>query len=280
MKHYGLLLFCLFILLLMTGCVGPIRQPSVPIASECAPANLIVQANDGSLYLKWDADCPDNRVLSGYYIYLQESPIWQSYHNAVPPRRIEPFNSTPYPGDTDPDNSFETMTINNLPNGVEYYVSVRTVFPDKTVTVSSNEVSVICRPEGQFELAFRYSAINDGYSFKTAKSVRADGELNDIYFYSKDGFDFIASPKRLNGFLRDSRIYSLGKTTNVYQYPELKLDIPPVEKIPVMLGESYLIYTADGNYAKIRIEDVSGEGKQRLLKISYIYQTVKDLMRF
>jgi len=256
------------------------RRADMPTASECAPTNLTVQANDGSLFLKWETDCPDDIALSGYNIYLQKSPMYPDYHDEAPPGRIDPFNSTPYPGDTDPDNSFETMSINNLPNGVEYFISVRTVFPDNTMTVSSNEVSVICRPEGNFELAFRFSGLNDGYSFKTGKSVRADGELNDIYFYSKDGFDFIASPRRLNGFLRDSRIYSLGKTKNIYQYPELKLDIPPVEKIPVMLGESYLVYTADGNYAKIRIEDVSGEGKQRLLKISYIYQTLRELMRF
>jgi len=265
--------------LLIIGC-GPPRQIGRPAITECAPTNLTVQPDDSTLYLKWDINCPENKVLSGYYVYLEKSPIFEKYSEVVLPKKIEPYNRTPYPGDTDPEDSFETMTINNLANGVEYYVSVRTVFPDKTITVSSNEVPVMCRPEGEFELAFRYAGKNDGFSFKTGQSVRADGELNDIYFYHKDGFDFIASPKRLNGFIRDSKFYSLGKTKDIYQYPELELDFEPVEKIPVNVGESYLVLTADGNYAKIRIEEASGKNKERKLKIKYIYQTVAGLMRF
>ncbi len=265
--------------LLIISC-GPPRQIGRPAITECAPTNLTVQSNDSTLYLKWNTDFPDDKVLSGYYVYLQESPIYDTYNRVILPKKIKPHNRTPYPGDTDPENSFETMTINNLANGIEYYVSVRTVFPDNTFTVSSNEVPIMCRPEGEFELAFRYTGTNDGFSFKTGQSVRADGELNDIYFYHKDGFDFIASPNRLNGFIRDSRFYSLGKTKDVYLYPELELDFEPVEKIPVIVGESYLVLTADGTYAKIRIEEASGENKERKLKIKYIYQTVNGLMRF
>jgi len=172
------------------------------------------------------------------------------------------------------------MTIENLANGVEYFVSVRTVYPDNSISVSSNEVSIICRPEGEFDLAFRFSDLNDGFSFASGVAVRADGEENDLYFYHKDGFDFIASPHRLNGFLRKSKFYSLGKTGDIYQYPKLDLDIPAVEKIPVFEGEYYLVQTADNRYAKIRIEEITGEKKERKLKIKYIYQTAEGLMRF
>lgn len=100
-----------------------------------------------------------------------------------------------------------------------------------------------------------------------------------MYFYHQGGFDFIASPQRLNGFIRKSEFYSLGKSEDI-SVPRIELDIPPVEKMPVKEGESYLIKTADGNYAKIRVEKISGEGKQRVLTLSYIYQTVPGLMRF
>ena len=274
------------ILLIIAACIlliiscGPLRQTGKQAITECAPTNLTVQSNDSTLYLKWDTNCDQDKLLSGYYVYLQETPIYEKYNRVTLPRKIKPISTTPYPGDTDPDNSSETMTISNLTNGIEYYVSVRTFFPDKKITVSSNEIPIMCRPEGEFELDFRYSGKNDGFSFKTGQSVRADGELNDIYFYYKDGFDFIASPTRLNGFIRESKFYSLGKTINIYQYPELELDFEPVEKIPVKVGESYLVLTADGTYAKIRIEEASGENKERKLRIKYIYQTVKGLMRF
>ncbi len=265
--------------LLVIGC-GPPRPSGKLALTECAPTNLTVQANDSILYLKWDTNCPEDIVTSGYSIYIEESPIYEKYGKLSLPKNIERFNHILYPGDTDPITSYETMTINNLTNGVDYYVSVRTVFPDKTMTVSSNEVSIMCRPEGEFELDFRYAGQNDGFSFKTGLTVRADGEQNDLYFYHKEGFDFIASPTRLNGFIRESKFYSLGKTKDIYQYPELDLNFEPLEKIPVKVGESYLILTADGTYAKIRIEDASGENKERKLKVKYIYQTIKGLMRF
>jgi len=273
-------LIILFIFMMMASGCGPSRRAGLPAVDECAPSNLTVRSNDSTLYLTWDTNCSNDKLLSGYDIYLSDKPLYEKYHNVQPPGNIKPFNSTPYPGDTDPDVSFETMTLNNLANGVEYYVSVRTVFPDKTMTVSSNEVPVMCRPEGKFDLDFRFSGTNDGFSFATGRPVRADDELNDLYFYSKDGFDFIASPTRLNGFIRESKFYSLGKTSDIYQYPELKLDYDPVEKIPVLLGQSYLVETMDGNFAKIRIEKITGENKERKLSVSYIYQPVKGLMRF
>jgi hypothetical protein len=273
-------LILLFVPVLIAAGCAPSHRGGLPAVSECAPTNLEAKSNDRTLSLKWNTNCPDDKLLSGYNIYLLESPLDSQYYTTTLPTKLKPYNHTPYPGDTDPASDYETMTITNLDNGREFFITVRTVFPDNSMTVSSNEVGIMCRPEGAFELAFRYSGLDDGFSFKSGESVRADSDENDIYFFHKDGFDFIASPKRLNGFIRDSKFYSLGKTEDIYQYPELTLDIPAVEKIPVIPGESYIVGTADGNYAKIRIEDAFGENKERRLKIYYIYQTVKGLMRF
>ena len=276
--HY--LTIAVFIsLLTITGC-GPKQVSQKMITDECTPSNLEIKSNDGLLSLKWDTNCSSDKIISGYYIYLQEKPIKEEHLAAYPPKSIKPFNLAPYPGDTDPEDRFETMDIQNLENGIEYYLSVRTVFPDKTLSVSSNQVAVICRPEGEFELAFRYAAQNDGFSFADGEPVRADSDRNDLYFYSKDGFDFIASPERLNGFLRKSSFYSLGKTDDIYQYPALELEYEGVEKIPAIIGESYLLKTADGRFVKIRIEEATGEKNSRVLRISYIYQTIPELQRF
>jgi hypothetical protein len=269
----------LTLLLLTSGCF-PLKKRIKMASEECAPANLTVRPGDRTLFLEWDTNCPEGALLSGYNIYLEEKPTYEKYHEIVPPKKIKPYNRTPYPGDTDPQSHFETMVIDNLDNGTEYFVTVRTVFPDRTVSVSSNEIGVMCRPEGEFDLAFRFSDLNDGFSFAQGRFVRADAVENDLYFFRKDGFDFIASPHRLNGFLRETRFFSLGKTENIYQYEEFQLDIPPTDKIPVLKGESYLIETEDNNYAKIRIEEITGERKERVLHIRYIYQPVKALIRF
>ncbi|HDL02780.1 MAG TPA: hypothetical protein ENH25_01460 [candidate division Zixibacteria bacterium] len=277
--HINLLIAAVLIIFIAIGC-GPPKKALKISPTACAPSNLTVRPNSRQLFIKWDTECPDSILLSGYYIYLSEKPLYEKYGMGKPPRKVKPFNEAVYPGDTDEEDRFETITIENLDNGTEYFVSVRTVYADQSVSVSSNEVGVICRPEGIFDLAYRYSDLNDGFSFAEGTSTRADGEKNDLYFYHQGGFDFIASPQRLNGFIRKSKFYSLGKSENIYQYPDLELDIPPVEKMPVKEGESYLIKTADGNYAKIRVEKISGEGKQRVLTLSYIYQTVPGLMRF
>ena len=261
---------------------GKVREEEkqITISIPCSPTGLAIKPGNKKLLLKWFTNCAETVLLSGYNIYLLREPLEKKYFYVNPPSDIGPFNATPYPGDTDPNDSFETMEIDGLENGVEYFVSVRSVFPDGIVSASSNEVGVICRPEGEFVLAFRYANLNDGFSFARGISARADASANDIYFFDKDGYDFIASPDRLNGFLRKSGIFSLGKTKDIYQYPQFQIDVEPVEKMPVRTGESYLIKTADGNYAKIRIEDISGENKNRKLKIRYIYQTIKNLIRF
>jgi hypothetical protein len=258
----------------------PSEKDKITISTPCTPSKLTVKPDDRKISLRWETNCAEAVLLSGYYIYILEKPLEQKYFNSPPSFSIRPYNPIPYPGDTDPESRYETMTIEDLDNGKEYFITVRSVYPDGGISGSSNEVAVICRPEGEFKLAFRYAGLNDGFSFSKGKAIRADASANDIYFFQKDGFDFIASPDRLNGFLRKSLFYSLGKTENIYQYPKFDLDIPSAEKLPILAGESYLVKTADGNFAKIRIEAMSGEGKERTLKINYIYQTVKGLIRF
>jgi hypothetical protein len=247
---------------------------------DCVPGNLIVTPNNQTLFLKWDTNCDINTVLSGYNIYILTEPMYEKYGLANLPDEIKPVNIIPYPGDTNPEKSYETMSIDMLENGVEYYVSVRTVFPDRSITVSSNEVAVMCRPEGEFILDFRFSGENDGFIFSSLTRAPADSDKNDIYFFRAGENDFLASPHRLNGYNRESAFFSLGQTKDIYQYPELSIDTPPIDKMPIMAGEGYLIKTADGNYAKLRIEEIFGQERDRKVRIKYIYQTIPDLMRF
>lgn len=258
---------------------GPPKTVEEVIYRVCAPENLTARAGDRSVFLKWETPCPDSIRVAGYNIYISDIPL-DKYRFKELPTRYASFNSAPYPGDANPEKNFETMEIAGLENGVKYYVSIRTVYTDGILSAASNEVEVITRPEGQFDLAYRYTGQNDGFSFVEGTAVPSDGDKNDLYFFVADGMDFLASPHRLNGFIRQSAFYSLGATTDIYQYQTINLDIEPVDRIPIQTGESYLIKTADGNYAKIRVEGADGLNKQRVLHVRYIYQTIRDLMRF
>lgn len=258
---------------------GPPRPVEEAIYRVCAPGDLTVHAGDGSAFIQWGAPCPDSIRVAGYNIYLSETPL-EKYRIKELPDQYTPYNSAPYPGDSNPEKSFETMETGGLENGQKYYVSVRTVYTNGKLSAASNEIELICRPEGQFDLAYRYSGQNDGFSFADGSAAPSDGDKNDLYFYVADGMDFLASPHRLNGFIRHSSFYSLGATENIYQYPAINLDIEPVDRIPIKIGESYVIKTADGNYAKIRIESATGLNKERVIHVRYVYQTIRDLMRF
>ncbi len=279
------LLSLILLILLIVQC-GPPPTEVFPGKGEegvpppCTPQRLTVRAGDNKALLKWETNCPRGVILSGYNIYVLKDSLSRKDLQSDFGRRLKPYNSEPYPGDTNPESGFETITINNLQNGTDYYFLVRTVFPDGMMSEFSNQVDAIGRPEGEFVLAFRYSGLNDGFSFVRGQNVRADASANDLYFFEKDGFSFLASPSRLNGFLRKSKFYSLGKTSDIYQYPKFDIDIPSDEKIPILAGESYLIKTADGNYVKIRIEEITGKDRDKVLRIKYIYQTIKNLIRF
>ena len=127
----------------------------------------------------------------------------KDYPGATLPSSVKPFNPTPFPGDTNPDDGVEHFTAEGLQNGVTYYVTIRTVYPDGTLSPPSREVGVVCNPRGEVEISIRYESEHDGYSFAGDRYVRADTDENDLYFFSKDGIDYIASPDRLDGFLKN-----------------------------------------------------------------------------
>ncbi len=263
------------------SCGPPKPKPVVEVPPQCIPSNLTVTPGDHTLLLRWDTNCPDSIILSGYNIYVLPYPIYDSLHNFILPDSIQPVNTLPYPGDTNPEDSYETMSLTDLKNGVEYFVTVRTVFPDRTVSASSNEVSAFCRPEGEFTLDMRFVDEHDGFIFAKGEYARADSDKNDILYYRAGTTDYISSPWRLNGYNRKTFFYALGKTKDIYQYDSLDLaDENPVDKMPIFPGESYLVKTADNCYAKIRVENTVGENRERKVHFRYIYMPTPNLMRF
>lgn len=213
-------------------------------------------------------------MISGYNVYISEQPAHEG---------TEPYNDAPFPGDTDPNDGVEHYAAVGLRNGVKYYVSVRVVYPDGSLSEPTPEETVVCGGRGTIVLSVRYKSDEDGFSFDQNRAVRADADENDLYFYSKDGEDFLASPVRLNGFQRDTRLTVLPIKGTINEVAEALEESPVTateERVNVASGSWVLARTASGGHALLRIDKLTGSGADRVVTISYAYSPLADEILF
>lgn len=276
------LLLALGSVILIISC-GPKPKPVTPPVvvdttpkSTVTPVDLTVDVGSGTLTAAWKKS--GEGLTSGYNIYISPRPLAGVY-----PDSVRPFNTAPYPGDTNPEDSMETFEAVGLTDGVKYFVSVRVLYPDRTLSAPSNEVEAICGYRGETELNVRFSETNDGFSFAAGKSVRADDPANDIYLFTKDKQDYLASPSRLGGFLRETRFVQLSVMGRFIQLRESiqKLSATPADdKVAVKAGHWVLVQTADSTHALIQVLGVSGSGQSRKLKLFIAHCPAKGEMIF
>lgn len=255
--------------LLIIGC-GPKVAEEVP--TGCYPQNVKVDVNDGMMDVSWKNSC--DQLISGYNVYISEQ---------EPATASEPNNNGPFPGDTNPDDGIEHYKAEHLENGKKYYVSVRIIKPDQTLSKPSNEVVAVCGPRGDIDLSVRYKSDKDGYSLEKNEYVRADNVDNDLYFYSKDGKDYISSPNKLDGFLRNNRF---GKINYKGDFDGLKKKLSSMsinsneDRISVKKGDWFVLRTADNKTALFQVKDFSGSGEQRHVSLFFAFSPLAGEMIF
>jgi len=263
------------VLAIIAGC-GPEE-----IADESGagrdPFDLKVEPGNKKMTVSWKPQ--RSALIAGYNIYVSESPISRNSRGTVPPSNVEPFNSTPFPGDTNPDDGVEVFIAEGLDNGVRYYVSVRVVYPDGVFSEPSAEIPVVCGPRGEIELSIRYRSDRDGYSFEEDAYVRADATGNDMYYYSKDGVDYLASPVRLDGFLKSNRLLILsckGSLSDVSACAVEQGRVPADDRVAITEGDWVHLRTPDNMNALVRVIGFSGRGEDRQVKLFFAYSTLTD----
>ena len=167
------------------------------------PYDMQVDVDRNQMTISWKKH--GNGAISGYNIYISDKELAKDFPGSKLPSTVNPFNASFFPGDTDPSDGIEHFLAEGLENGKKFFVSVRVVFPDRSLSKPSEEILAVCGSRGDISLVIRNQGKNDGYSFYEDKQVGADNESNDIYFFSKDGKDYIDSPSRLDSFLRNIR---------------------------------------------------------------------------
>jgi hypothetical protein len=246
-----------------------------PTVSKVTVVDLSVEPNHRKLDLTWRK--LGQGLIAGYNIYISERPLAALFPGDSIDPTIASFNTTPFPGDTIPEDGIEHFEADNLDNGVRYYVSVRAVYPDRSLSAPSNEVISSCGARGDFELAQRHSGGLDGYSFEKNEYVACDDKACDLYFYSKEGRDYLASPSRLDAFIHRTNFMVL-PWRGVYSEVAARLGeakmTPTADQVEVTLGDWVLLKCTGGAYALVNVREFKGTGLQRQAVLSFAYNSL------
>lgn len=252
---------------------GPKPKQKAVTEERCIPSGLTVDSTASSYaVIAWNPGCPGIRILRGFNIYVSPTPLAADYPGSDLPADITPYNREVYPGDTLGNPKRESYAIEDLGNATQYYVHVRDVYIDGTLSPPSNEVPLIVYSQGQFTLSTSFTTDHDGFDFATGKYCRTDALNNDIYFYSKDGTDYLCSPARLGPVNRDTRILSVKSAVPPENWAEMKPNDDFSERVPLQDGGVYILITADGYPVKLKVRSMTGNGEERRIAFDYMYK--------
>lgn len=261
--------------LILVSCGGPPRKTGEGPAGGIYPYDLEVEGYHHELLLRWKTS--GSGLTAGYNIYISKDPLTASGAADMPPD-VAPFNTTVFPGDKTPGDGIDEFEAEGLENGVRYYVSVRVVYSDRTMSRPTREVVAACGGRGLTELGIRYRSNEDGFSFAGDKHVPADALENDLYYFAdRDGASYLAAPSRLNGFLRATRFRRLdysGDRAGLGDRPDLLALEAADERLKVAEGDWLLVVTPDSTRALLQIRRLVGDGDQRRMHFFYDYCSV------
>ncbi|HEX2897159.1 MAG TPA: hypothetical protein VHP63_03820 [candidate division Zixibacteria bacterium] len=263
----------------LVSCGGPKMDGAFP--PGCRPYDLSVSVDSGQMTLKWKKEC--GQPTSGYNIYISTEPLAPKYGMKQIPTKMPTFNQEIFPGDTNPDDSVEIFEAAGLSDGVKYYVSVRIILPNGVQSKSTREIETVCGPSGEIELSARFKSEQDGFSFSQEKFVRADNDLNDIYYFHSEGVDYLASPIKLNGFLRDVKLGVLPFTGGIELIKEKvrRLESSPQDdKITVITGDWVRVLSPEGTNTPVHVLGFTGQGEDRKIHLFYLHSPLKNELFF
>lgn len=250
---------------------GP-KPPATDVSKDtrCLPDNLVVDST-GSNYalLAWNPGCPGVRILRGFNIYTSPTPLISKYPGTELPPAVKPVNARVYPGDTLGDPLRETFALEDIENAVAHYVHVRAVYSDGALSPPTDEIRLVTFAQGSFALRESYTGGNDGFSIVAGEYCRTDDLINDLYFYHKDGQDFLCSPIRIGDVYRNTKIFSAGPETPE-TWASMNRDDRFEERVSVEPNGVYILILAEGYPAKLVVRSIERIGDSRTITFDYI----------
>ena len=232
--------------LLYTGCEK--NSFYVDHTPPSTPTGLLVDNGDNMAIVSWLSNRESN--VAGYNIYSSSS-----YYG-----KYTLIGST----------SKTYFVDNDVRNGYKYYYAVTAYnFNNDESDLSKENAYAAPRPEGFNETIFdyhRYPSVS-GYSFAAYSAVPDTSILTDFYFdYDTNVGNYYLDVKS-NADIKD-----MGATSSIYDIAIAPLSGWATTKDAVAIkGHTYVIWTMDNHFAKIRINDVT---TSRVI-FDWAYQTLK-----
>lgn len=213
--------------------------------APAAPTNIYTITGDNRVDIYW-TDSPD-KDLAGYNVYYS----MDNYKFTL-------IGSTQnnYYVDLDAHNG-ETI----------YYALTAYDYNGNESELSKDLVYDTPRPEGFNQAIFDYLQFpnNSGYDFSTYSVVPYDDQNSDFFFENYQGTFYL-------DVWNDSDIKDMGKTTDIYD-----ISVAPstgwssTKDAVAEIGHTYVIWTWDNHFAKIRIKNITNER----MVFDWAYQTVE-----
>lgn len=204
------------------------------------PRNIWTITGDNRVDIYWDEN--EERDLAGYNVYYSYS--YDGKYSLL--------------GTTD-----RTHYVDyGAKNGETYYYAVAAYdWEGNESDLSEDVVYDTPRPEGFNQAVFDYnkSPNNSGYDFSKYLVLPYDDKATDFFFEKYNNTYYI-------DVWEDSDIIDMGKTIDIYDVTEAPTGgwnpQDPGENIKyaeAKVGYTYIIWTWDNHYAKVRVKSISGD---------------------
>jgi hypothetical protein len=230
-----ILLLSFLTALTFTACRVHINDPSYLDTTPPAPPTGIVAINgDNQVDLSWYPNRESD--VAGYNVYYA-----YSYHGKY---TLIGSTSQPY------------FVDNGAVNGDTYYYAVTAYdYNGNESELSYDVVYSTPRPEGFNQSIFdyrNYPAIG-GYSFTTYSTVPYDDQESDFFYENYNGTYYL-------DVWNDSEIQDMGYTNNIYDIAYAPVSgWSPTKDAYAIAGHTYVIWTWDNHYAKVRVKSVTAD---------------------
>ncbi|MBI3112248.1 MAG: hypothetical protein HYZ01_11815 [Ignavibacteriales bacterium] len=222
------LLIILTASVLAAGCQEAFLVDTTP---PVPPRNIWATALDNAIELTWDAN-PEPDV-AGYSVWVSDRYDGEYTLIASTSRLI--------------------FTDTNLQNGVRMYYAITAYdFEGNESDLSRDVVYATPRPEGYgIRLNdYRTSPNTGGYDFSTYSVGKFNDDFTDVFFEYFEGRLYF-------NVWDDTDIQDMGYTSSLYDIYEAPEDgWAPSRSVQVIPGHTYVIWTWDDHYAKIRVREV------------------------